>query len=157
MNEIEQENLQRIRTLSELLDTKFQGPLGIRFGMDALLGLLPIFGDLVTTTLSFYIIFLAARAGCPVPVVLRMVLNVLVENLIDFIPVVGNIFDFIWKSNQKNLQLFMAYETSPGRVTTQSNLLLSALVVAFLGTITLLVYSGFLILSNLYHLTLRAL
>lgn len=157
MNEVRTDKLRRIKSLSVLLDSKFQGPLGYKFGLDAVIGLVPVVGDSVTSLLSFYIIIEAAYLGCPVPVLLRMVLNVLVENVLNFVPFLGNLFDFFWKSNQKNIELLMAYEASPHRVSRQSNLVIALIVLLLVGMLALVIYGGYIILAYLYELTLRAL
>ena len=143
--------IERARTLSELLDSKFEGPLGIRFGLDALLGLLPIFGDFATTVLSFYIILEAALAGCPLPVLIRMVINVLVENVVDFIPIIGNVFDFAWKSNRKNMVLWEAYQLQPHKIHRNSIGVIILLCVFLILSLGLSIYGGYWILTNLYQ------
>lgn len=110
-----------IKRLSEFLDSKFRAPGGFRFGWDALLGLVPGVGDFLTSTLSLYIIARAARLGCSVPVLMRMGLNVLIENIFDTIPLLGNIFDFLWKANNKNLKLLEAHLARP-RATTRASM-----------------------------------
>lgn len=102
-----------VRDLAVLLDSKFEGPFGFRFGLDGLLGFIPVIGDFVTTGLSLYIIITAASLGAAPSVILRMGLNVLLENLMDMIPGLGNLFDFYWKSNTKNLALLEAHLHDP--------------------------------------------
>ena len=112
--------LRLAKKLSILMDSKFQGPFGIRFGLDALLGLIPLVGDLLTTLISLFIIGLAAWSGCPIIVVVRMVINVLIENAVSLLPVLGNLFDFVWKANLKNVELFERAEASPDQLQRQT-------------------------------------
>lgn len=133
-----------VEELADQLDTRFRLPGGFRVGWDGLLGLIPGVGDLVTNGISFYIIFRAADAGCPPSVLLRMALNVLVDNLIDAIPFLGNIFDFFWKANSKNLELLRRYTFDPRRTTRSSRgvvfATLFAIAVLIFGTMALAAY-----------------
>lgn len=110
----------QLRWLADMLDTRFRLPGGFRIGWDGILGLIPGAGDLLTSGLSFYIILQAALLGAPPAVLARMGLNVLIDNLFDFLPVVGNLFDFVWKSNAKNMALLDRYLADPSRVAKRS-------------------------------------
>lgn len=138
----EQETVRELRKISEFLDSKYQLPFGFRIGWDGLLGLIPGIGDLATNLASFYILYKAAILGCPVSVVLRMGLNVLVDNVIDTIPLIGNLFDFVWKANNKNLALLESYIQQPHRTTRASQavvavtLILIALALIAVGVLT---------------------
>jgi hypothetical protein len=79
--------------------------LGWRFGLDALIGLIPGVGDTSTTLASFYILASAVRHGVPKITLLRMGLNIGIDYLIGSLPVVGDIADVWWKSNKKNIAL----------------------------------------------------
>ena len=92
--------------LGWLLDDLFRVPvLGWRFGLDPLLGLIPGIGDTSTALASFYILISAVRHGVPKITLLRMALNIAFDYLVGSLPVVGDIADVWWKSNQKNLKL----------------------------------------------------
>ncbi len=138
MNKQQHERLNQLRVLGRLLDSRFEGPMGVRFGLDGLVGLIPVVGDLVTSAMSLYIIGQAAALGCAPSTLVRMALNVMIENLIDMIPLVGNIFDFVWKSNLRNLALLESHLTAPTKVTWQSRVLVGfialILMVFFIGT-----------------------
>jgi hypothetical protein len=79
--------------------------LGWRFGLDALIGLVPGFGDTTTTLVSFYILASAVRYRVPKITLLRMGLNIGIDYLFGSLPVVGDLADAWWKSNQKNIEL----------------------------------------------------
>lgn len=98
-----------IRTLrwwADLLDNRFRIPgTNVRFGIDPVLSLIPGFGDLAS---PFYTMLLLAYAiGVRVPriVLVRMVLNALIDAAIGAIPIAGNIGDIFWRANTTNLQL----------------------------------------------------
>jgi hypothetical protein len=125
-----------IRYLADLLDTKFKTPNGWRFGWDGILGFIPGIGNIVTDILSFYILFRAAILGCPPAVILRMALNVVIDNIVDKVPGLGLLFDFIWKANTKNIQLMDNYFAHPHQANKLSK---SVLIVTLLGLFFLFV------------------
>lgn len=95
-----------IEQLSWLMDDLFRIPgLGWRFGLDALIGLIPGFGDTATSLVSFYILIAGVRQRVPKITLLRMGLNVAIDYVVGSLPVVGDIADAWWKSNSKNLDL----------------------------------------------------
>lgn len=96
-------NLER---LGWLMDDLFRIPvLGWRFGLDALIGLVPGLGDTTTTLVSFYILAAAVRYRVPKITMLRMGLNIGIDYLFGSLPFVGDVADAWFKSNQKNLDL----------------------------------------------------
>jgi hypothetical protein len=92
--------------LAWLMDDMIRIPgLGWRFGLDALVGLIPGFGDTATSLASFYILASAVRYRVPKITLLRMGLNIGIDYLVGSLPLVGDLFDAWWKSNQKNIAL----------------------------------------------------
>src|SRR3954447_19999376 len=92
--------------LSLWMDGLFRIPgTGWRVGLDALVGLIPGVGDFATTTVSLYILAAGVRYRVPKVTLLRMAANVGVDYLLGSIPVVGDVFDAAWKSNQMNVEL----------------------------------------------------
>ena len=79
--------------------------LGWRFGLDAIVGLIPGFGDTATSLVSFYVLASAVRYRVPKVTLLRMGLNIGIDYLVGSLPLVGDIFDAWWKSNQMNVEL----------------------------------------------------
>ncbi len=95
-----------LRQLSRLLDSSIRIPgTQARIGLDPILGLLPVAGDTVSLVVSGYIILHAWRLDVPKQTVALMVINLLVDWLVGSIPVLGNIFDFVYKANERNLEL----------------------------------------------------
>ena len=88
------------------MDEVFRVPvLGWRFGLDALLGLIPVLGDTSTSLVSFYILAAAVRYRVPKITILRMGLNIAFDYVIGSLPLVGDVVDAWWKSNRMNLDL----------------------------------------------------
>ena len=107
---------ENLNQLARVLDDIFTIPgTGIRFGLDAIIGLIPGIGDLITGIASFLIIFSAWQRGLPRVTLARMVANVAIDTLIGSMPVLGDIFDVAWKSNRKNYNLLLRAEQLPVR------------------------------------------
>jgi hypothetical protein len=88
------------------MDDLFRVPvLGWRFGLDALVGIIPGIGDTGTTPVSFYILAAAVRHRVPKITLLRMGMNLAFDYLVGALPLVGDLADAWWKSNQKNVAL----------------------------------------------------
>lgn len=84
-------------------------PIGrMRVGLDPVLGLIPGVGDMVSALISTTLIVQAHRAGVPKSTVLRMMANVGIDSAVGAIPLLGDIFDFAFKANSRNLELFRA-------------------------------------------------
>jgi len=104
--EILDEKLVRLRQLSKNLDESFTIPgTNIKFGMDALLGLVPGGGDLVSGIFSLYMLRAAIKMKLPKRAIFSMLVNILLDTTIGIIPVAGDIFDIFWKSNKRNLKI----------------------------------------------------
>jgi len=96
----------RLQRLSWLMDDLIRIPgLGWSFGLDALVGLIPGFGDTASSLASFYILASAVRYGVPKVTLLRMGLNIGIDYVVGSLPLVGDLFDAWWKSNQRNVDL----------------------------------------------------
>lgn len=141
---------QDVKKLADLLDTKFKGPLGLRFGWDAIIGLIPGVGDMITSGVSFYIIYVAARMGVDSSTLVRMGINLLIDNVIDVVPIIGNLFDFYWKANDKNMRLIEKHMANPGKQTIRSRMVLTLLAVALLLCLALSFYGAYLVFKALY-------
>jgi hypothetical protein len=95
---------------SRLLDTKFRIPgTSIRFGADFILGLIPGAGDLLSLALSGILVATMAKHGASGRLVAKMLFNVALDALVGTIPVLGNIFDLIYKANYRNALLMREY------------------------------------------------
>lgn len=102
--------MRQVEMLATLMDSKFRIPgTQIRFGFDALLGLIPGAGDLSTFAISSYMILIMSRNGASGYLVARMVLNVLIDTVLGSVPILGDIFDIAYKSNTRNLRLMQRH------------------------------------------------
>ena len=77
----------------------------MRIGIDPIVGLVPAVGDLASTAMSLYLVYEAARLGLPKRILLRMLGNVALEMLAGTFPILGDLFDAVWKANMRNLRL----------------------------------------------------
>lgn len=135
--------------LSNLLDQAFQVPgLGVRFGFDALIGLIPGLGDTLTSFASLYILGVAAKMGVPRVTIARMGLNLGLDYVIGSLPLVGDVFDVWWKSNVRNVDLVrrhLSIVQGEARQATRGDWLFVGLVMVVL--LALLVGSALLFLA----------
>lgn len=125
-----------LEQLSRWMDGLFRIPgTGWRFGLDALVGLVPGVGDLATTAVSLYILVSGVRYRVPKVTLLRMGANIAVDYVLGSVPFVGDLFDAFWKSNQMNVELLRERATvSPGEAARAraSDWLFLALIVLVL-------------------------
>ena len=104
--ELNEEKLLRLKRLSHNLDEAFTIPGTERkIGIDPIIGLIPGGGDLIGGALSIYIMHAGIRMGMPRSVIIRMFGNIALEFIIGCIPIIGDLFDAMWKSNQRNVKL----------------------------------------------------
>jgi hypothetical protein len=105
------------------MDNLFRIPgVNWRFGLDPILGLVPGVGDLISTALSVYILLAAVQYGVPKITLLRMGLNIGLDLLIGAIPFVGDFFDFVWKANERNVELLRNRSRAYGTVAPRTQL-----------------------------------
>ncbi len=96
----------RLQQLADWMDTAFEVPgTDIRFGLDALIGLVPGLGDTITSLVALYIVAVASRLGVARVTLIRMIANVAVDWLLGIIPLFGDLFDVYWKANQWNVAI----------------------------------------------------
>jgi hypothetical protein len=127
-------DLQRLRRLARLLDEAIPLPGGYRIGFDGFMGMLPGVGDSVGAVLSTYIVTLGARLGVPTTHLLRMIGNIALDLVVGLVPVLGDIFDFTWKANTRNLSLIEhgVGRASRGKAGERRLIILIVVVVALL-------------------------
>jgi hypothetical protein len=110
------ERIARLDALASLLDTAFLVPgTNIRFGVDALIGLIPGIGDAVTTLMSLYIVQEARALGAPRHLIARMRVNVALDGVIGAVPLLGDAFDVMWRANRRNMALLQKHLAAEAR------------------------------------------
>ncbi|HYE30601.1 MAG TPA: DUF4112 domain-containing protein [Methylomirabilota bacterium] len=144
-------HLKRIRAFSHFLDQSIKLPFGVRIGVDPLVGLVPGIGDAISTVFSFVLIFEAARLGIPKRALGVMIFNVALEALAGTIPLLGDVFDAVWKANMRNARLVEAVyrPDMPRRSKAQ---IFASLGAFCIGLIVLMVILGALILKGIFAL-----
>lgn len=146
---------QGLETLSRYLDGLFRVPgTGWRFGLDALVGLIPNYGDIATTLVSFYILIAGVRYGVPKITLLRMAINIAIDYGVGVIPVIGDAFDFVWKANKWNIELIRERATGRGKGTTSDWIfifvLIGILLAVLIGSVIISLFIIVLVLRALF-------
>lgn len=104
--------LERVHLVSRLLDDAFRIPgTDIRFGLDPVLGILPVAGDAVATMVSLYPVAEAYRLGVPRRTLAWMLGRIAVDAVVGSVPLVGPVFDTVWKANVRNRRTLERYVT----------------------------------------------
>lgn len=126
--------------LARYLDGLFRIPgTGWRFGLDALIGLIPNVGDTLTSLASFYILVAGVRYGVPKITLLRMAFNIGLDYVVGSIPFIGDAFDFFWKANKQNMDLIRERATGRDKGTTSDYVfifvIIGVLILLLIGSI----------------------
>jgi hypothetical protein len=101
-----EQRLARLDAVAKLLDVAFIVPgTNIRYGIDGLIGLIPVVGDLIATALSLWVVREARALGAPWHVTARMLGNVAVQGVVGMVPVAGDAFDVLYRANMRNARL----------------------------------------------------
>ncbi|MEO6404708.1 MAG: DUF4112 domain-containing protein [Ferruginibacter sp.] len=125
--------LQKLSSLAKLMDSKFRVPgTDIRFGLDALIGLVPGAGDLTTFGISGYMLWVMANNGASGFVLARMILNVLIDTLVGAIPILGDLFDVAFKSNIRNMRLMEQHYTDGRHNGSAWKVIIPVLLILFI-------------------------
>jgi hypothetical protein len=129
----------RIGRVTTLLDEVVSVPgTRVRFGIDPIIGLVPIVGDAVAAIVGIWVIAEATRFGIPRIVVARMSVNLLVDLAVGAIPILGDLFDLAFRSNARNLALFRRHALDPGASTRGQQAFFGGLVLLLVGAIWLI-------------------
>ena len=114
--EIEQ-SVARLEALAKLMDSAFVIPgTNVRMGLDGIVGLLPVAGDLISGLISSYMIWEAKQLGAPKWLIARMMANTLLDTTLGAVPVVGDAFDVLFRANLKNMALLRRHMEKKGLV-----------------------------------------
>lgn len=131
-------DIRRLKRLAWLLDSSIRVPgTSFRVGLDGIIGLIPGIGDLIAGAASSYILLHAVRLGAPLAVTMRMALNILLEAVVGIVPVAGDLFDFVFKANQRNVQLLLDYQATPTPVRKRSMVIVALTVAVIVALVAL--------------------
>lgn len=124
-----------------------------KFGLDPLIGLLPGLGDTGSALVSAFALIQAARVGVPKILLARMSLNILINELVGIVPVVGDAFSFWFKSNARNYHIIKDHTAAPGDVSRRSDWIFVIAVLALLfGIVCCGLLVSFLVLREVVKL-----
>jgi hypothetical protein len=113
--------LLRAQKLANLTDTKFRIPfIGVSVGLDFLVGLIPVVGDLIMVGVSLSIVTMAKSMQVPQALRIAMLRNIGIDFLLGLIPFVGDVVDLFYKSNQKNVRIMEKWWVSQNHQAIQS-------------------------------------
>ena len=108
--------------LANLTDSRIRIPfLGIRLGLDFLVGLIPVVGDIIMVAVSISIVAMAKSMKVPKALRIAMLKNIGVDFLLGLIPFVGDLVDIFYKSNQKNVRIMEKWWVSQNHQLIQAN------------------------------------
>lgn len=141
-----EEQVKKRHWLAWLLDSSIPLPGGYRIGLDGVIGLIPGVGDAIGGGLSTWILYQAYKQEVPKMILTRMVINVVIDGAIGAIPILGDIFDFYWKANLRNVRLLERYKRNPEHTYRRSAL---SNFIFFAGVVTLVVLLIFAVVAVL--------
>jgi hypothetical protein len=143
-------DLRWIENFAQWMDSRFFIPgTNIRFGIDPLLSLFPIFGDLVTYVISGMLIYTMHNHGASRKVVIKMILNATLDAVIGAIPLVGTIFDIFYRANDRNVKLLKEHYFE-GKHQGSGNGILIVIAVAALIIVATALYGMYKLLQAIF-------
>ncbi len=112
-----EQRLARLDALAKLLDVAFILPgTNVRYGIDGLIGLIPVVGDIITTAISLWLVSEARALGAPWHLTMRMLGNVALDGVVGVVPLVGDAFDVMFRANVRNVKMLRRWmEKQPRR------------------------------------------
>ena len=144
--------LSRVRSFAWLLDNSIALPGGFRIGLDALIGLVPGLGDAVGALASAYIINEARYLGAPRRLLVRMMINVLIETIVGAVPLAGDLFDAAFKANVRNVALLERHHAAPTHRHRGDGLFVAAFFLLLLAIVAAVIAVPVLIVAGIAKL-----
>lgn len=112
-----EQRIARLEAIAKLLDVAFILPgTKIRYGIDGLIGLIPVIGDIITTAISLWLVREARALGAPWYITARMLGNVAVDGVVGIVPFVGDAFDVMFRANMRNVRLLRRWLDKQPRI-----------------------------------------
>jgi hypothetical protein len=144
-------DLSWVDNLTHLMDSRFRLPgTNFRFGLDPILGLLPGVGDATSMLISGVLIFYMYRNGASRKAMLMMIGNVVLDTVIGSIPILGNIFDFAYKANERNIRI-MKRHYHEGRYQGKGTGILITAALVLIGVMVLMLWLVWELVSWLFE------
>lgn len=146
-----EKRLRWVNYVARLMDSQFRLPgTRFRFGLDPLLGLLPVVGDVSSFAVSAVLIVTMMRYGASGAVVVRMVLNALFDAIVGAIPLLGNLFDFAYKANDRNVALLRKHYVE-GQYQGSGKGLIALVILILVAGLGLIGWGSYELLHWLWH------
>lgn len=142
----------KLEKLARLLDSSIALPGGYRIGLEGLIGLLPGIGGAIGAVLSSFILTQAARLGVPSSTLLIMAFNIGIDAVVGLVPLVGDLFDFAWKANSRNVKLLSAYLDNPRKTTKTSRLGVAVILAGVLALIVGVIVLATMLVSAIWQI-----
>ena len=143
------ERVREVETLAWLLDNSIPIPgTGRRVGIDGLVGLVPVVGDLASAGMGLFVVWRGSRLGLPRVVVARMLANSAIDFAVGAIPVLGDAFDLWFKANTRNLRLMHRYIAEPDAPTRPQWIAIAVIAGVVLLILGVLIWLGVSILGT---------
>ncbi|MDX5348333.1 MAG: DUF4112 domain-containing protein [Hymenobacteraceae bacterium] len=144
--------LRWVEQVSKLMDSQFRIPgTNFRFGLDPILGFVPVAGDMTSFLVSATLILTMVKYGASRKVIILMVLNVAADTIIGSIPIIGNLFDFFYKANERNMRLLRGHYTE-GKYRGSGTGIVIIVIVSLLLLFVLLLWGLWELVEYVYHL-----
>ena len=149
-------NTPDLDAIALLMDNAFRIPgLNIRFGLDAIIGLIPGVGDIISMLVSLYVLAAAQRYGLSRITTARMGLNIAIDTIIGAIPLVGDAFDLVWKANQRNVALVQHHMNTPLHLRNKARrgdwLYVAGIAAVLVVILAGLIYGAYLVLAAIVN------
>nr|WP_294894924.1 DUF4112 domain-containing protein [uncultured Pedobacter sp.] len=144
-----QNKLKHLETVSKLMDSQFKIG-GFRFGLDPLLNFIPFAGDGTSALISIMLVYTMVKHGASNKLIVRMLLNVFIDFTLGAIPILGWVFDFFFKANDKNIKLLKEHYLQGKHSGDAKGFIIGSLIL-FLLIIGLLIWATWAITAYLVH------
>lgn len=149
----EEDRLESVRRWARLMDSQFAIPgTNIRFGIDPLLGLfLPGLGSVASSVVSLAMISTMAKHGASRHLIVRMLINVFIDTVLGSVPLIGNVFDFVFRANDRNIELLRRHYEE-GLYQGSGNGLIAAILIGLAAAAGLIVWGTVAAVEAMWHL-----
>jgi uncharacterized membrane protein len=144
--------LERLRVITRIFDQAFQVPgTKWRFGLDALFGLVPGLGDIAGALVAVYALRVARNLNAPQVIQLHLLSNIALDAVVGMVPILGDLFDFAFKAQTRNLGLLDAWVATPHKTARRSRRGLLLMPIAIIFVFATLTALGIWMLVILFH------